>query len=102
MKNLLWVIIALMALSSCKSNTKKSENETSVQNLDALLLKPEERKFLKNVKQLTFGGNNAEAYWSFDDKHIVFQSDYSEWGVSCDQILSLIGEMMTLRITSLH
>jgi TolB protein len=86
MKNLLWVIIALMALSSCKSNTKKSENETSVQNLDALLLKPEERKFLKNVKQLTFGGNNAEAYWSFDDKHIVFQSDYSEWGVSCDQM----------------
>lgn len=86
MKNLLWVVITLMAVSSCSSNPKKSENEISVQNLDSLLLKPQERKFLKNIKQLTFGGNNAEAYWSFDDKHIVFQSDYSEWGVNCDQI----------------
>lgn len=29
---------------------------------------------LKNVKQLTFGGQNAEAYWSVDGKRIVFQS----------------------------
>ncbi|MGW8124155.1 TolB family protein [Roseivirga echinicomitans] len=43
-------------------------------------------KFLKNIKQLTFGGNNAEAYWSFDDKYLVFQSDYAEWGVNCDQM----------------
>lgn len=53
---------------------------------DSLLLHPEEMKYLKNIKQLTFGGNNAEAYWSFDDKHIVFQSDYAEWGVGCDQM----------------
>jgi TolB protein len=41
---------------------------------------------LRNLRQLTFGGNNAEAYFSFDNKNIVFQSDYAEWGVSCDQI----------------
>lgn len=29
---------------------------------------------LKNVKQLTFGGQNAEAYWSFDGKKLIFQS----------------------------
>ena len=29
---------------------------------------------LKSVKQLTFGGDNAEAYWSFDDKKVVFQA----------------------------
>lgn len=23
---------------------------------------------LKNIRQLTFGGDNAEAYWSFDGK----------------------------------
>jgi TolB protein len=44
---------------------------------------------LKNVRQLTWGGNNAEAYWSFDGKKLVFQSDYSEWGGSCDQIFVL-------------
>lgn len=29
---------------------------------------------LTNVRQLTFGGQNAEAYWSKDGKKIVFQS----------------------------
>ena len=43
-------------------------------------------KHLKNVRQLTFGGDNAEAYWSFDDKQLVFQSTNPAWGVECDQI----------------
>lgn len=56
---------------------------------DSLLLHPEEMKYLKNIKQLTFGGNNAEAYWSFDDSKLVFQSDYQGWGNSCDQMFYL-------------
>ena len=46
---------------------------------------PGEKNF-KNIKQLTFGGDNAEAYWSFDDSKLVFQSNYENWGVLCDQI----------------
>ena len=49
---------------------------------------PEERH-LKNVRQLTFGGDNAEAYWSFDDKHLVFQARNDAWGSECDQIYLL-------------
>ena len=45
-----------------------------------------ESKHLSNIRQLTFGGDNAEAYFSFDHKQLVFQSNYKEWGVSCDQI----------------
>jgi len=45
-----------------------------------------QEKHFKNVKQLTFGGNNAEAYWSNDGQLLVFQSDNPKWGVSCDQI----------------
>ena len=56
---------------------------------DSLLLHPEEMKYLKNIKQLTFGGNNAEAYWSFDDTKLVFQSDFTAWGNSCDQMFFL-------------
>jgi Tol biopolymer transport system component len=42
---------------------------------------------LRNIKQLTFGGNNAEAYWSFDSKQLVFQSDWEEINSQgCDQI----------------
>ncbi|MEY4460845.1 MAG: hypothetical protein RL429_834 [Bacteroidota bacterium] len=43
-------------------------------------------KHLKNVRQLTFGADNAEAYWSFDSKSLVFQSNNPEWGAKCDQI----------------
>jgi TolB protein len=41
---------------------------------------------LKNLTQLTFGGDNAEAYFSFDGKEIVFQSNNPAWGLQCDQI----------------
>jgi Tol biopolymer transport system component len=46
---------------------------------------PQEKHF-KNLRQLTFGGDNAEAYFSFDSKKIVFQSNYKIWGLECDQI----------------
>jgi len=40
---------------------------------------------LKHVKQLTFGGQNAEAYFSYDGKRLVFQSTRDPY--QCDQIL---------------
>lgn len=43
-------------------------------------------KHLKNIRQLTSGSNNAEAYFSFSDQYVVFQSDNPKWGASCDQI----------------
>lgn len=43
-------------------------------------------KHFKNVRQLTFGGDNAEAYWSYDGKHIIFQRTNPKEGVNCDQI----------------
>ncbi len=49
------------------------------------ILYPEETHF-KNVQQLTFGGDNAEAYWSFDGKSIVFQRTSVKDGIACDQI----------------
>lgn len=45
-----------------------------------------EEKHLANVRQLTFGGDNAEAYWSFDSKMVSFQSNNKKWGLGCDQI----------------
>lgn len=45
-----------------------------------------EEKHLKNLKQLTFGGDNAEAYFSFDNRKVCFQSNNPAWDLSCDQI----------------
>ncbi len=53
---------------------------------------PDEKHF-KNVRQLTFGGDNAEAYFSFDDKYLVFQKTYAKEGIQCDQIY--IGKVPT-------
>lgn len=43
-------------------------------------------KHLSNLKQLTYGGDNAEAYFSPDSKHLSFQSNNPAWGLKCDQI----------------
>jgi TolB protein len=50
------------------------------------VLSAQQEKHFKNIKQLTFGGDNAEAYFSFNGKMLSFQSNYAEWGVKCDQI----------------
>jgi TolB protein len=45
-----------------------------------------EETHFKNLQQLTFGADNAEAYWSYDGKWIVFQRTAPKDGVPCDQI----------------
>ena len=45
-----------------------------------------EEVHFRNVRQLTFGGDNAEAYWSYDGKSVVFQRTSMKDGIPCDQI----------------
>ena len=42
---------------------------------------------LRNAKQLTFGGENAEAYFSADDRYLILQSTHGEY--QCDQIFTI-------------
>jgi TolB protein len=53
---------------------------------------------LANVKQLTFGGENAEAYFSFDGRELVFQSTRD--GAGCDQIFAMKTDGTGLRRVS--
>ena len=48
-----------------------------------------QEKHLKNIRQLTWGGDNAEAYFSFDGKFLSFQSNNRAWGLECDQIFNM-------------
>jgi len=57
---------------------------TWAQTNDTLHFKGETH--FKNIKQLTFGGDNAEAYFSPDGKSIVFQKTSLKEGIPCDQI----------------
>ncbi|MDX6695856.1 MAG: hypothetical protein QOF02_3459 [Blastocatellia bacterium] len=46
-----------------------------------------DEKHLSNVRQLTFGGENAEAYFSPDGTELIFQSKRD--GRECDQIYTM-------------
>ena len=54
--------------------------------------------FLSGIRQLTFGGQNAEAYWSPDGSRLVFQSTRD--GASCDQIYVMNADGSGLRMVS--
>ena len=61
--------------------------ENSSYNPQADSLRFKDETHLRNIEQLTFGGNNAEAYWSFDSKQLIFQSDWDKINPQgCDQI----------------
>jgi Tol biopolymer transport system component len=46
-----------------------------------------EEVHLANAKQLTFAGQNAEAYFSADDRWLILQSTHGEY--ECDQIFTI-------------
>lgn len=48
-----------------------------------------DEKHLKNIRQLTYGGDNAEAYFSYNNQYLSFQSNNKNWGLNCDQIFNL-------------
>ena len=58
----------------------------SIQQPPAARPAPAERH-LRNIRQLTFGGENAEAYFSPDGTRLIFQSTRD--GVACDQIFTM-------------
>jgi aminopeptidase YwaD len=59
----------------------------------------EGEKHLKHVRQLTFGGENAEAYFSPDGTKIIFQA--TDPGGSCDQEYTMdLGSGETRRVSS--
>lgn len=84
-----YFFIALIAilLVSCKNEKELDAQNPNVFNKEEKdsLIFPGEKHF-KSLKQITFGGDNAEAYWSFDGLQIVFQSNNAKWNVNCDQM----------------
>jgi TolB protein len=55
-------------------------------------------KHLKNIRQLTFGGENAEAYFSFDETKLIFQSTRDSF--ECDQIYIMNIDGSNLKLVS--
>ena len=73
------IVMFIMACNQNKSNIEYSSLKESKIHYN-------QEVNLYNIKQLTNGGDNAEAYFSFDNSKVVFQSNNESWGLSCDQI----------------
>ena len=53
---------------------------------------------LRNIRQLTFDGDNAEAYFSFDGQKIIFQSTRQPY--KCDQMFTMNREGSNVKLVS--
>lgn len=78
--------IGLILIFSLSCSQKPAENQAAQEQPPPDTLRYEQELHLKNVRQLTFGGDNAEAYWSFDGNMLTFQATRAEWNAPCDQI----------------
>jgi Tol biopolymer transport system component len=76
-----------VAIESC-NNSAKSE-QVQQKGSDSSEIHFAQEKHLQNVHQLTFGGENAEAYWSFDNTKLSFQHRDVPHGMPCDQIFMM-------------
>jgi Tol biopolymer transport system component len=77
---LMFLVVAALAGALAAPQAPSPSSSAS-----APLVLPQERH-LRNMKQLTFDGENAEAYFSFDGKRLTFQSTARH---ACDQIYTM-------------
>ncbi len=73
-KNVLLIFALLFSFLACQ---KKAQNSVEKFTFPG-------EKHLKNLRMLTTEGENAEAYFSFDEQKLIFQSTHGPW--KCDQI----------------
>ncbi len=88
MMRILAVLLIVSFTISCKTSSKTTKDNTVGTTYNEALdtLKYPGEINLRNIKQLTFGGDNAEAYFSFNGKYLTLQATNSKWGTECDQI----------------
>ncbi len=84
MRTAFWSLLLLGIVACSQPATEVAQEESTDIWMDSLIL-PGETHFA-HIRQMTFGGDNAEAYWSFDDQKLIFQAKNDAWGAPCDRI----------------
>jgi Tol biopolymer transport system component len=74
MRNFAFIIFIILLLSGCVSE-KRALKQTDIHFID---------RNMKDVTQLTFDGDNGEAYFSWDSLKLIYQSNRG--GYPCDKI----------------
>ncbi len=76
-------VTSLVAGSGVPSGATGQASAPTAKHVDPMAGEPR----LADIRQLTFGGENAEAYFSFDGSRLVFQSTRGDH--PCDEIYSM-------------
>ena len=84
MSRFTFAFIGLLICSFISPNYAYCQQSVKMVLNDTILFAGENH--FSNVQQLTFGGDNAEAYFSFDGKYLIFQKTNLKEGIQCDQI----------------
>lgn len=92
-RTLAFVMMIAPLLGGCGSGDDGGQEMATDDRPTSLTMPGEDR--LGNLRQLTFGGENAEAYWAFDGSALVYQA--RKPGMECDQIFIL--DLETLEST---
>lgn len=77
MRKFVFIVLTVLLLIGCM------DKKPVVKTPDAAFID----RHMKNVTQLTFDGDNGEAYFSWDGKTLIFQS--SRGGYACDKIWAM-------------
>ena len=90
MRNLLFFLFLTTIIWSCGAPQPETQTAPASAETEAAAdLKYPQEKHFKSLRQLTHGGDNAEAYFSRDDQNLVVQISNKEWGLECDQIFRM-------------
>lgn len=88
-----WLVLTVM-LMQC---AVQKEDAGNIAQSDSLVMKGE--KHLRNLRMLTETGENAEAYFSFDGRRLIYQS--TAGGYPCDQIMVMNTDGSGKRLVSI-
>ncbi len=81
----MWIAALIVLAISCAKDRSSPPPDSTVATPASLSRAPTagEERHLSNIRQITNGGENAEAYFSADGKRLIFQSTRGDR--SCDQ-----------------
>lgn len=95
MRQLYVMALTILLLAGCGPKSEPDQGAETEKQAPMIL---EGEKHFSNIRQITFGGQNAEAYWSADGSELIFQSQRGS--AECDAIYRVNADGSKARMIS--
>ncbi|MCP5005265.1 MAG: hypothetical protein GY941_15220 [Planctomycetes bacterium] len=102
MKPFIILTLVCLVIAGCANNNSSSSSANLSPDIQVQTPPQnnifEGEKHFKNIRQLTFGGENAEAYFSYNADKLIFQSTHGD--MECDAIFTMNVDGSNLKMIS--